>query len=59
MKTINLEFLEQYFDFVIAEVEKGEKFTIIHDDKRVVMVPYQEYENAARLVDDVRRLQRG
>lgn len=42
MKLINLEFMEQYFDFIMGEVEKGETFMIEYDDKRVILTPYNE-----------------
>lgn len=42
MKLINLEFMEQYFDFIMEEVEKGETFMIEYDEKRVILTPYNE-----------------
>lgn len=51
MKLFNSEFLEQYFDFIMGEVEKGESFLIEHEGKQVVMVPYKDYHDAQEVIN--------
>lgn len=49
MKLVNVEFVEKYLDFIMEEVKKGETFEIDHDGRRILIVPYQEYEDRGNL----------
>jgi hypothetical protein len=53
MQKITIKFLEENFDEIIGEVEKGKSFEIDDGDgKSVMMIPYKTYEDAMTLVDE-------
>ena len=42
-KRVNVEFAQQYFDFLLGEIEKGEVFEIENEGKVVLLVPYEDH----------------
>lgn len=43
-KRVNFEFAQQYLEFLVDEVEKGEVFEIEFNDKRFLLLPYENYK---------------
>ena len=57
MQRITIKYLEDNFDTIMEQVEKGSTFQIDDQDgKSVMLIPYKTYEDVLTLVDETRYL---
>lgn len=57
MQRITIKYLEDNFDTIMEQVEKGSTFQIDDEDgKSVMLIPYKTYEDALTLVDETKYL---
>lgn len=48
--TVSVEEFEEKFDEYMDRIESGETIKVLHNDKVVVFVPYDEYNESIELI---------